>query len=159
MMRVSKGFRRSRLSQFRIRAHTRVTNRPTGIIAPPNSYLPANRQRPTAASYHVPSLTSGSPRHLCSAAGSPPPQLFPTPPPPSTRGARGPQPLTRAPVPAPQEGIAILSRPTASDTELLAALQALQVLVEPIDNANGGAVWAGAAGIGATGVGAGLTWA
>ncbi|PNH00162.1 Ribosomal RNA-processing protein 8, partial [Tetrabaena socialis] len=35
-----------------------------------------------------------------------------------------------------KEGIAILRRPGASDAELLAALQALQVLVEPIDNAN-----------------------
>ncbi|KAG2450497.1 hypothetical protein HYH02_004998 [Chlamydomonas schloesseri] len=35
-----------------------------------------------------------------------------------------------------REGIDILTRPGASDTELLAALQALQVLVEPIDNAN-----------------------
>ncbi|GIL44565.1 hypothetical protein Vafri_2090, partial [Volvox africanus] len=35
-----------------------------------------------------------------------------------------------------KEGIAILQRPGASDTEVLAALQALQVLVEPIDNAN-----------------------
>lgn len=36
-----------------------------------------------------------------------------------------------------REGIDILRRAGASDTELLAALQALQVLVEPIDNANG----------------------
>ncbi|KAG2493284.1 hypothetical protein HYH03_008420 [Edaphochlamys debaryana] len=35
-----------------------------------------------------------------------------------------------------KEGIDILRRDGASDTELLAALQALQVLVEPIDNAN-----------------------
>ncbi|PNW80578.1 hypothetical protein CHLRE_07g323500v5 [Chlamydomonas reinhardtii] len=35
-----------------------------------------------------------------------------------------------------REGIDILRRAGASDTELLAALQALQVLVEPIDNAN-----------------------
>ncbi|GFR47185.1 hypothetical protein Agub_g8777, partial [Astrephomene gubernaculifera] len=35
-----------------------------------------------------------------------------------------------------KEGIAILRRPAASETELLAALQTLQVLVEPIDNAN-----------------------
>lgn len=118
----------------------------------PSSCLAANRQPLPPATY---SLTRSRSWHhsLHKCCNSTPP--CPHPPDTHVEATHRTWPLPHPLGLVPQEGISILSRPTASDTELLAALQALQVLVEPIDNANGGARGAGLPGLGPWGSGLG----